>query len=92
MTTHTPYLTLIYTHFVGPNNTKGSRIVATSTYFGKKSRVEHNKDDALSSDENHLAAAWKLLTKDARHVYELIGQSDNPSGSGTAWVFKRVEG
>lgn len=92
MTTHIPYLTIVYTRFVGPSNTKGSRIVATSTYFGKNSKIEHNKDDALSSTENHLTAARKFLAKNTSDTFELIGQSDNPTGSGSAWIFKRKEG
>jgi hypothetical protein len=89
---HIPYMIIIYTRFAGPTNTRGSRIVATATYFGKNSKVEHNKDDALSSEENHLAAAMKFLAKHTSglHGVELIGQSDNPTGSGMAFVFKRV--
>ena len=94
MTTYTPYLTIIYTRFAGATNTQGSRIIATSNHFGRKAKAVHNKDDALSSDENHLKAAWKLLHKNTTHptvdTYELVGQSDNPTGSGNAWVFKRV--
>ena len=89
-----PYMTIVYTRYAGPTNTQGSRIVATSTYFGKKGKAMLNYDHALNSHENHRAAAWKLLNKNTTHptvdTYELIGQSDNPSGSGTAWVFKRV--
>jgi hypothetical protein len=84
---------IVYTRFAGATNTRGSRIVATTTYFGRSVKTEHNKNDALSGDENHLSAAWKVMVKaaQARHVYELVGQSDNPSGSGSAWVFKRKE-
>jgi hypothetical protein len=90
------YLTIIYTRFVGPSNTKGSRIVATSTYFGKNSKVEHNYLHEYGGTENHLTAAFKLLMKhrvaadDLQGNFELVGQSDNPTGSGMAFVFKRV--
>jgi hypothetical protein len=90
MTTPIPYLTIVYTRFAGPTNTQGSRIIATSTYFGKKGKAMLNYDHALNSHENHRAAAWKFLAKNTSDTFELIGQSDNPSGSGTAWVFKRV--
>jgi hypothetical protein len=84
-------LTIVYTRFAGATDTKGSRIVATATYFGKNSRRERSYDHALSGHENHEAAAWAFLDKyAARPVseYELLGISDNPSGSGYAFVFK----
>ena len=40
--TYTPYVVIIYTKFVGATDTEGSRIIATSNYFGKESRVTHN--------------------------------------------------
>jgi hypothetical protein len=92
VTTHIPYLTIVYTRFVSPSNTQGSRIVATSTYFGKKGKTMLNYDHALNSHENHRAAARKFLAKNTSDTFDLIGQSDNPSGSGTAWVFERKEG
>jgi len=88
------YLTIIYTRFAGATNTKGSRIVATATYFGKNGKRERNYDHALSGHENHEAAAWAFMDKhSARPVneYELLGVSDNPSGSGNAFVFKCKE-
>ena len=88
------YLTIVYTRSAGATNTRGSRIVATSTYFGKNSKVEHNYLHEYGGTENHLTAAFKFMGKhygDAdRHNFELIGISDNPSGSGMAFVFKRV--
>lgn len=88
------YLTIVYTRFAGATNTRGSRIVATSTYFGKNSKVEHNYLHEYGGTENHLTAAFKFMGKhygDAdRHNFELIGTSDNPTGSGMAFVFKRV--
>lgn len=88
------YLVIIYTRFAGATNTQGSRIVATSTYFGKTSKVSHNYLHEYGGTENHLTAAFKLLRKHHGeadgHNFELVGQSDNPSGSGVAFVFKRV--
>jgi hypothetical protein len=84
-------LTIVYTRFAGATNTKGSRIIATATYFGKNSKRERNYDHALSGHENHEAAAWAFLDKHAARPvseYELLGISDNPSGSGCAFVFK----
>jgi hypothetical protein len=88
------YLTIVYTRFAGATNTKGSRIVATATYFEKRGKRERNYDHALSGDANHEAAAWAFMDKhSARPVneYELLGVSDNPSGSGNAFVFKWKE-
>ena len=85
-------LTIVYTRFAGPTDTKGSRIVATSIYYGKNGKRERNYDHALSRDENHEAAAWAFLDKHSgRPVgeYTLLGVSDNPSGSGYAFVFQR---
>lgn len=85
------YLTIVYTRFVGASSTKGSRIVATATYYGKNGKRERNYDHALSGDENHEKTAWAFMhTHTARptHEYELLGIGDNPSGSGYAFVFK----
>ena len=83
-----PYLTIVYTRFVGATATRGSRIMATSTYFGRKPKTMVNYDHALSGEENHLAAAMKYLSNSAKgSEWELIGISDNPSGSGQAWIF-----
>ena len=94
MTTYTPYLTIIFTRFAGATNARGSRIVATATCFGRKAKAEHNYLHEYGGDENHLKAALKLLHEHTTHptvdTYELVGQSDNPSGSGMALVFKRV--
>lgn len=92
MTTHTPYVTIVYTHYVGPTDTKGSRIVATAQYFGRKSRTTVSRNPAMSGDDNHLAAAFAFLAKNTSDVFELIGVSDHPTGSGSAWIFKRKEG
>ena len=88
------YLVIVYTRFAGPTNTRGSRIVAAATYFGRKNTVSHNYLHEYGGTENHLTAAFKFLGKhlgDAdRHNFELVGQSDNPTGSGMAFVFKRA--
>ena len=89
--THVPYMMIVYTRFAGPTNTQGSRIIATSTHFGKGGKTFHNYDHALTGEENHRAAAWKFAAKHTANptdCYELVGVSDNPSGSGQAWIFK----
>jgi hypothetical protein len=91
--TYTPYVVIIYTKFVGATDTKGSRIIATSNYFGKKSRVTQNYLHEYTGEGNHKAAALRLLLEhldqDDRANFELIGVSDHPTGTGNAWVFQR---
>jgi hypothetical protein len=87
------YLIIVYTRFSGATNTKGSRIIAHSANRSSK-KVEHNYLHEYGGTENHLTAAFKFMGKhygDAdRHNFELIGTSENPTGSGMAFVFKRV--
>lgn len=94
--THTPYVCIIYTKFVGATDTKGSRIIATSNYFGKKSRATLNYLHEHTASGNHRAAAlkllWKQIEQDDRANFELVGISDHPNGSGNAWVFERKWG
>ena len=70
------------------------RIIATANHFGKKAKVAHNYLHEYNGEENHKTAAFKFLLKhldkDDRGNFELVGMSDNPTGSGTAWIFKRV--
>ena len=91
--TYTPYVCIIYTKFAGATDTKGSRIIATSNYFGKKARVTLNYSHEHTGSGNHRAAALKLLSKyleeDDRANFELVGMSDHPAGTGNAWVFER---
>jgi hypothetical protein len=81
------YMIIIYTRFVSGSNTKGSRIAAFAPH-GRK--VEVNKNHALLSDENHLAAAQEWIKKNAQRIASrltLIGHGDTPTGSGYAFVF-----
>lgn len=47
----------IETHYVGPTNYRGSRIIATTP---GAARITHAWDYSLSSNENHYAAADAL--------------------------------
>jgi hypothetical protein len=51
----------IETEYKGPSNTRGSRIIARSSYG--RSKVTISYDPALSTEENHKAAAMALATK-----------------------------
>lgn len=61
----------IQTKYIGPTNTKGSRIKATA--FGGSVTVSY--DDALSQEKNHQAAAIALAEK--------LGWSGAIHGGGT---------
>lgn len=50
----------ISTKYVGPTNTRGSRVIATSA-SGHRMIVEW--DDAINIDANHEAAAFALVSK-----------------------------
>ncbi len=49
----------IETRYHGPTNTRGSKISATASGNGKRVYVSY--DHALNGDENHKAAALKLM-------------------------------
>lgn len=82
-----PFMTIIYTRFVGATNTRGSRIVASAP-FGPRKKVEVAYDHALAAAKNHLAAAQKFL-QHGYTQYDLIGHGDAPDGAGYAYIFKR---
>ena len=69
----------IITKYHGPTNTKGSRVSARCD----AGRVTIPWDDALSSDENHAAAARDLM----RHLrwgrYDRVGFVPDPTVSGS---------
>ena len=50
----------IATRYHGPTNTRGSRVSATSS---SGIRIALHWDDALNTDENHIAAARALIAK-----------------------------
>jgi hypothetical protein len=50
----------ITTKYFGPGNVKGSRFKASD---GDNNSVTTGYDHALNSDENHIAAARKLMVK-----------------------------
>ena len=78
------YLLIVYTKFLDATDTRGSRIKAT----GMGNSVTHAYDHALSGQDNHFAAAKKLLEK-AKIPAECIGHGDTVNDSGCALVFRR---
>ena len=79
----------ITTKYIGPSDTKGSRIKATwRRYDGHKMQVTVGYDDALSQRDNHAAAAMKLCRMsmdggndwtcgetDSGYVFVMLGES-----------------
>jgi len=80
------YLTIVYTRFVPATDVKGSRIVA---FAFSSEEVEVNKNYALSSQDNHLAAAQEWLKKNVQDApyLTLVGHGDTPTGEGYAFIF-----
>jgi hypothetical protein len=70
----------IVTKYVGPSNVRGSRIIAKAA----AGRVIVDYDDALNSNENHIAAAKKLAEK-----FGWVGEwhgGGMPEGNGNCFV------
>lgn len=70
----------IETRYLGPTNTKGSRIVVTA---GSGNRVIANCNSAISNEENHRRAA-DLLRRRLHWSGAMVGGSTK---AGMAWVF-----
>lgn len=71
----------IETRYLGPTNTRGSRIKATAA----AGSITIHYDDALNSDENHKRAAIALAQK---YGWEgRLVEGGSPGGSGNVYVF-----
>lgn len=70
----------ISTKYVGPSNTKGSRIIATSA---SGHRLTISYDSSLSSEDAHAKAA-KALRDKLNWTKEMIG---GHTKDGMVWVF-----
>lgn len=55
----------IRTRYVGPTNTKGSRVTVCDDHPEQRRRLTVNWDPGLSSTENHHRAAMRFLN---RHI------------------------
>lgn len=87
--TETKHLQMVYTRFNGPTNTQGSKIVASVPL--RRTKVNHPIDHALSTYENHEAAAWRALDRKFGSVqYALIGSGEAPNDNGMAFAFERI--
>lgn len=54
-------MTCIETKFIGPTNTRGSRISATA--LSTKQRIVIDWDQSVNSDQNHKVACLRLAVK-----------------------------
>lgn len=87
---------VITTKFVGPTNTKGSRVSVKSWVKNKVVAWDH----ALNSEENHSFAVAKLLQELNKQRKEdgctlgwkIIGGGNMPDGSGYGFVVELVKG
>ncbi len=72
----------IETKYIGPSNYRGSRIKATC----ERGSITISYDDALNSDEAHIAAADALVAKFVKEDEKRYGTNRNP------WSTKRIMG
>ncbi len=72
----------IETKYIGPTNYRGSRIKATC----ERGSISISYDDALNSDEAHIAAADALVTKFVKEDQKRYGTNKNP------WSARRIMG
>lgn len=70
----------IETRYIGPTNTRGSRLVATAE---GGNRVTLSYDYELNSDQNHEMAAYHLMAK-LDWTGEMVG---GHTAKGMVWVF-----
>jgi adenosylmethionine-8-amino-7-oxononanoate aminotransferase len=75
----------IHTKFLGPTNTRGSRIRAIAS--GGAGSVSVSYDHALNSEQNHDEAAKKLAAKLGWHGTTVRG--GGLGGKGNVYVFHR---
>ncbi len=72
----------IETKYIGPSNYRGSRIKATC----ERGSITISYDDALNSDDAHIAAADALVAKFVKEDEKRYGTNRNP------WSAKRIMG
>ncbi len=84
------FVKIIETKFIGPTNTRGSRIVAQDS---NKNKITVNYEHSLSVEDNHVQACHDLLYKlsgfnpDSMLVVDSMGSSI--SGKGFVFSIRR---
>ncbi len=72
----------IETKYIGPTNYRGSRIKATC----ERGSISISYDNALNSDDAHIAAADALVAKFVKEDEKRYGTNRNP------WSARRIMG
>ena len=62
---------MVATKYLGPTDSRVSRVKATNVNTGKKAYVPW--DPALTEEDNHVAAAWKLMRCPPSHRSSVAG-------------------
>ena len=87
-TEYVPYALTVYTRYVGPTNTRGAKIMAYEKSGARGKKLMFDYDYAAS--DRHQTAAIEYLRKrimEKDEQWRLIAHSDNPSGTGYAYLF-----
>lgn len=87
-TEYVPYALTVYTRYVGPTNTRGAKIMAYEKSGGRSKKLMFDLDHADSNRHQTAAIEYlrqRIMEKDER--WRLIAHSDNPSGTGYAFLF-----
>lgn len=87
-TEYVPYALTVYTRYVGATNTRGPKIMAYEKSGARGKKMTFDYDYAAS--DRHQTAAIEYLRKrimEKDEQWRLIAHSDNPSGTGYAYLF-----
>jgi hypothetical protein len=90
-TEYVPYVLTVYTRYVGATNTRGPKIMAYEKSGANRKKLMVDLDHA--DTDRHQAAAVEYLCKRIirdNETWQLIANSDNPSGTGGAYLFQLI--
>jgi hypothetical protein len=75
----------VHTKYIGPSNTKGSRIKA---YFSDGRSITRPVDHALDGMKRHAVVAQELIAKELRHSPDCgLVYGDSADGKGYVFCF-----
>ena len=87
-TEYVPYALTVYTRYMGATNTRGPKIMAYEKSGASRKKLMFDLDHADSNRHQTAAIEYlrkRIMEKDER--WQLIAHSDNPSGTGYAYLF-----
>ena len=87
-TEYVPYALTVYTRYVGATNTRGPKIVVYEKIGTSRKKLMVDLDHADSNRHQTAAIEYlrrRIMEKDEQ--WRLIAHSDNPSGTGYAYLF-----